>query len=102
MCYNYIGVVSWVSVIKRQLYIEKSRWEFESCPLSGIKKCPPLGGYLCISTIVILIRNTAFVRGCPLLGGSVMGGSTVASLLCETIKNYMPHQWCNYTRAGNV
>ena len=42
--------------------MEKSHWEFESCPLSGIKKRPPLGGYLCISTIVISIRNTAFVR----------------------------------------
>ena len=46
----------------RQFCIEKSRREFESCPLSGIKKRPPLGGYLCISTIVISIRNTAFVR----------------------------------------
>ena len=35
---------------------------FESCPLSGIEKHPLLGGYLCISTIVISIRNTAFVR----------------------------------------
>ena len=30
--------------------------------LVGIQKRPPLGGYLCISTIVISIRNTAFVR----------------------------------------
>ena len=43
-------------------FVEKSRGEYESCPLSGIKKRPPLGGYLCISTIVISIRNTAFVR----------------------------------------
>ena len=28
------------------LCIEKSHWELESCPLSGIKKRPPLGGYL--------------------------------------------------------
>ena len=43
-------------------FVLKSRWEFESCLLSGIKKCPLLGGYLCISTIVISIHNTAFVR----------------------------------------
>ena len=36
-------------------------WEFDSRPLSGIKKHPPLGGYLCISTTVISILNTAFV-----------------------------------------
>ena len=36
--------------------------EFESCLLSGIEKRPPLGGYLYISTIVISVRNTAFVR----------------------------------------
>ena len=56
-------------------FILKSRWEFESCPLSGIKKRPLLGGYLCIRTIVISIRNTAFVR-CRKVVRSVMGGST--------------------------
>ena len=35
--------------------------EFDSCMLSGSKKRPPLGGYLCISTIVISFRDTAFV-----------------------------------------
>ena len=39
--------------------MEKSRWEFESCLLSGIKKRPPLGGYLRFSTS---IRNTMFVH----------------------------------------
>ena len=53
---------------------EKSRKEFESCPLSGIKKRPPLGGYLC--TIVISIRNTAFVR-CREVVRFSEGGSTV-------------------------
>ena len=65
--------------------MEKSRWEFECCPLSGIKKRPPLGGYLCISTIVISIRNTAFVRCREVVrfseGPFVMGGSTVLNLL---------------------
>ena len=46
----------------RGTFVLKSRWEFESCPLSRIKKRPPLGGCLCISTVVISMRNTAFVR----------------------------------------
>ena len=48
-----MGVFSCLSAIRRQFCIEKSRWEFEFCPLSGIKKR-------------------------PLLGGSVIGDSTVA------------------------
>ena len=44
--YNYKGVLSWVSVIWRQFGIEKSRWEFESCPLYEIRKRPLLKGWL--------------------------------------------------------
>ena len=40
----------------------KSRWEFEFCPLSGIKKCPLLGGCFSITTMLISIRNTELVR----------------------------------------
>ena len=42
--YHFIGVVSCLSAIRRQFCIEKSRWEFEFCLLSGIKKRPLLGG----------------------------------------------------------
>ena len=42
--YNFKGVVSWVSVTLEAICIAKSRWKFESCPLSGIKKRPLLGG----------------------------------------------------------
>ena len=38
------------------------RREFGSCPLSGIKKRPLLGGCLSIITMVISIRNTECVR----------------------------------------
>ena len=55
-------MVSWLSVILRQFCIEKSRWEFECCPLSGSEKCPLLGGSLSITTIVNSIRNTECVR----------------------------------------
>ena len=48
--------------IRRQFCIEKSRWEFEFCPLSGIKKCPLLGGCFSITTMLISIRNTELVR----------------------------------------
>ena len=30
------------------IFIEKSHWEFESCPLSRIKKRPFLGGQLAL------------------------------------------------------
>ena len=55
----------WVFVGVRYLEavcIDKLHLEFEYCLLYGIKKCPPLGGYFCSSTIVISIRNTVFVR----------------------------------------
>ena len=44
--YHFMGVVSCLSGIRRQFCIEKSRWEFEFCSLSGIKKRPLLGGCL--------------------------------------------------------
>ena len=55
-------------------------WEHAACPLSGIKKRPLVGDWLNTSSIVISIGATASVRyrevNCPLVGGSVMGGST--------------------------
>ena len=57
-----MGVVSCLSAIRRQFCIEKSRWEFEFCPLSGIKKRPLLGGCFSITTMLISIRNTELVR----------------------------------------
>ena len=51
------------------------------CPLSGIKKRPLVGGSLYTSAVVISIGAIACVlyiyRGNPLVGGSVIGGSTV-------------------------
>ena len=63
-----------MSIICSQFCIEKSRWERESCPLSGIEKRPPLGGYVSIKVMLD--------TGRPLLnlGGSVIGGSTVYSI----------------------
>ena len=57
-----MGVVSCLSAIGRQFCIEKSRWEFEFCPLSGIEKRPLLGGCFSITTMLISIRNTELVR----------------------------------------
>ena len=57
-----MGVFSCLSAIRRQFCIEKSRWEFEFCPLSGIKKRPLLGGCFSIKTMLISIRNTELVR----------------------------------------
>ena len=51
-----------MSVIWNQFCIEKSRWERESCPLSGIEKCPLLGGYASIKVMLDTIRNTTVVR----------------------------------------
>jgi len=53
--------------------------EHAACPLSGIKKRSLVGGWLNTSSVVISIGATAGVRyrGCLLVGGSVMGGSTV-------------------------
>ena len=45
-----------------QFCIEKCRWEFGSCPLSGIKKRPLLRGCLSVITMVISIRNTECVH----------------------------------------
>ena len=59
---NLKGMVSCVSVIQRQFCIEKCRWEFGSCPLSGIKKRPLLRGCLSVITMVISIRNTECVH----------------------------------------
>ena len=60
--YHFMAVVSCLSAIRRQFCIEKSRWEFEFCPLSGIKKRPLLGGCFSITTMLISIRNTELVR----------------------------------------
>ena len=51
-----------MSVIWNQFCTEKSRWEHESCPLSGIEKRPPLGGYESIKVMLDTIRNTTVVR----------------------------------------
>ena len=48
--------------IWNQFCIEKSRWERESCPLSGIQKRPLLGGYVSIKVMLDTIRNTTVVR----------------------------------------
>ena len=39
-----------------------ARWERESCPLSGIEKRPPLGGYVRIKVMLDTIRNTTVVH----------------------------------------
>ena len=57
-----MGVFFCLSAIWRPFCIEKSRWEFEFCPLSGIKKRPLLGGCFSITTMLISIRNTELVR----------------------------------------
>ena len=44
------------------LCIEKSHWEYESCPLSVIKKRPLFGGWFSIKTILISIHNTELVH----------------------------------------
>ena len=59
---HFVGVVSCLSAIQRQFCIEKSHWEFEFCPLSGIKKHPLLGGCFGITTMLISIRNTELVH----------------------------------------
>ena len=51
-----------MSAFWSQFCIEKSRWERESCPLSGIEKRPPLGGYVSIKVMLDTIRNTRVVR----------------------------------------
>ena len=59
---NFMGVISWVCVIKRQFCIEESQWVQRSCPLSGIEKRPFLGGWFYTKTVVISIRAIDFVR----------------------------------------
>ena len=51
-----------MSAFWSQFCIDKSRWERESCPLSGIEKRPPLGGYVSIKVVLDTIRNTTVVR----------------------------------------
>ena len=52
-----------MSVIWSQFCIEKSRWERESCPLSGIEKRPPLGGYVSIKVMQsVTLRSSAVER----------------------------------------
>ena len=58
---HLMGEVSCVSAIQRQFCIEKSRWEVESCLLSGIKKRPLLRGWFSVTTILISVRNTELV-----------------------------------------
>ena len=55
-------LVCYLEAIYKFTDIEKSRWEFEFCPLSGIKKRPLLGGCFSITTMLISIRNTELVR----------------------------------------
>ena len=52
----------WFPVIWNQFCIEKSLWECESSPLSGIEKRPLLGGYVSIKVMLDTIRNTTVVR----------------------------------------
>ena len=46
---NFMGV----SVIERQFCIEKSHWECQFCPLSGIEKRPFLGGWFCTKAVSV-------------------------------------------------
>jgi len=47
---------------ERHYCTELVSWEHAACPLSGIKKCPLVGGWLNISSVVISIGATASVR----------------------------------------
>ena len=40
----------------------EASWERESCPLSGIEKRLPLGGYVSIKVMLNTIRNTTAVH----------------------------------------
>ena len=51
-----------VRYLESILCIEKSHWERESCPLSGIEKRPLLRGYVSIKVMLDTIRNTTVVR----------------------------------------
>jgi len=47
---------------KKHCCTEMVSWEHAACPLSGIKKCPLVGGWLSISSVVISIGATASVH----------------------------------------
>jgi len=47
---------------KRHCCTELVSWEHAACPLSGIKKCPLVGGWLDTSSVVISIGAIASVR----------------------------------------
>ena len=51
-----------MSFVWNQFCIEKSRWERESCPLSGIEKHLLLRGYVSIQVMLDTIRNTTVVH----------------------------------------
>ena len=74
---------------KRHCCTELVSWEHTACPLSGIKKRPLVGGWLNTSSEVSLIGATASVRcrGCSLVGGSVMRGSTVLPSFSDNFEN---------------
>ena len=46
---------------ERQFSMDLFNWDHADCPLSGIKKCPLVGGFLYTSTIVISIGGRASV-----------------------------------------
>ena len=71
-----------MSAFWSQFCIEKSRWERESCPLSGIEKRPPLGGYVSIKVLLDTIRNTIVVR-CREAVLFSEGPLSEARLLCD-------------------
>ena len=81
----FMGVVSCVSTFWRQFCIEKSCWEFEFCPLSGIKKRPLLRDCFSITTMLISICNTELVHCREVVRVLVVGGSTVVTC---------PYLWC--------
>ena len=56
----FYGCGFWVSVF--QFCIERSHWEHQFRPLSGIEKRPFLGGWFCTKAVVISICATDFVR----------------------------------------
>ena len=59
---NLEGVNSWCPLFRDTFCMEKCGRERESCPLSGIRKRPLLGGCECITSKVISIRIMGSVR----------------------------------------
>ena len=59
---NLEDVVSWCPLFRDTFCTEKCGRERESCPLSGIRKRPLLGGCECITSKVISIRIMGSVR----------------------------------------